>query len=415
MVKMYHSVLSHGAAIFLPVAMLVGCRADSASSAGPYPIIRDSAGIEIVLNASIADAPPVVVFDSAFAIDIGGIKENHLDELDGGASHNLIRLPDGRVVVPNGRELRFYDAGGHLLNTVGRSGEGPREISSTIWNVCLIAPDTLLILEYPAPRIGVVTSLATLEATVTHTGTALAEGCVPDGFLAKLDSSNPEMERLDAGQSAEAKASVYPTARYGVLAANGLLLREVGMLPDALYGTLFSRDAPVAATAGGIVAGSGETQEYRQYDPLGRLIRIVRTSDVLGSMSRDEVGAMIARRMGRDAPEARVRSERERALANSNATRLPAYMRINLDAHGRVWLSEPRLVPGQLEKWSVFDSTGILLGRADPNDIKVPMDSRLIARRWTATELIVQYTDADGAVHIAAMPYRLVPVSVGSQ
>lgn len=53
-----------------------------------------------------------------------GTPEQELDNVTG-----AVRLPDGRVVVANGkpRELRVYDASGRFVRRIGRPGDGPGE------------------------------------------------------------------------------------------------------------------------------------------------------------------------------------------------------------------------------------------------------------------------------------------------
>ena len=110
----------------LPIAMGVAaaCTRGDASRV----TIRDSAGITITENASDAMARAAVwAIDSVPLLTIG--------DPGGDAAHQLYRargaarLSDGRIVVLNAgtSELRFFDANGKHLRTVGRKGEGPGE------------------------------------------------------------------------------------------------------------------------------------------------------------------------------------------------------------------------------------------------------------------------------------------------
>lgn len=93
--------------------------------------VRDSAGIRIVRSAFpdrtqrpvwwVSQSPEVSVGQ------LGGPSEYVVYRVT-----EVLRFSDGTLVVANaaGTELRFYDAGGNHLRTVGREGDGPGEFRS---------------------------------------------------------------------------------------------------------------------------------------------------------------------------------------------------------------------------------------------------------------------------------------------
>ncbi|MEX0893085.1 MAG: hypothetical protein WEB88_13035 [Gemmatimonadota bacterium] len=111
---------------------------------GPTPTaVRDSAGIRIIDNGApawtdgqvwrIAPEPEVVIGHA-------GDARYEFERVQG-----MTRLADGTIVVLNtgARELRFYDAAGVYLRTVGREGRGPGEFRYP--RHFLVRGDTLLV------------------------------------------------------------------------------------------------------------------------------------------------------------------------------------------------------------------------------------------------------------------------------
>ncbi|HRX19939.1 MAG TPA: hypothetical protein P5135_12885, partial [Gemmatimonadales bacterium] len=84
---------------------------------------------------------------------------------------------------------------------------------------------------------------------------------------------------------------------------------------------------------------------------------------------------------------------------------------IQVDEAGQVWLSEIRPSGSQLQRWFVFDSTGIILASADPQQALPPGTTWATVVRWTDRELVLHYRDADGAGHVRTVPYTLQAVA----
>lgn len=376
---------------------LTGCPGPS----DPEPVLgqptrSDSAGIAIILNAPALSAPLVVEFADSADLDIGGIHDDPEQELSPRLSHAFLRLSTGEVAVSDGFDVHLYTREGDFIRSFGRQGEGPGEFQSIIWTLCELEPDTLLVLEVPSPRIGRI-SLTTRElTTVTYVGRTFTTSCLPDGFLAR--TSPPTYDSPGT-----------PAADYTVVNGAGEVVRKVGTMPSEHYRTFFSRAELLAGRSdGSVIAAEGPTFEHRQYSPGGRLRRIVRTKDIVDSLTASEAGEILARRLGQDVPPARRRALEDQALGTAARLAVPAYHRMNVDEAGRVWLAGPRLVAGQLETWTVFDSTGSLLGRADPNLLPDLPRGRRLLLKWTSAEVVVGYYDEDGAFHVRATPYRLI-------
>ncbi len=202
-----------------------------------------------------------------------------------------------------------------------------------------------------------------------------------------------------------------------MIGSNGRPLRHVGELPIGLTSGVFGHDALVAGSPVGITAGDATSYEYRQYSPDGRLRRIVRTADTIRTASPADIQAIIARRLG-NAPASAPARRMPPSDDAAPRTPIPAYSRLQVDDAGRVWLAETGSVAGvwtsaenwesrQRGRWAVFDSTGILLGVADPFDSPALPDGWKLLMQWNAEEAVFTYRDDDGAPHVATLRYRI--------
>src|SRR5688572_9514011 len=104
------------------VAMLAAC-GDGAKHDAPTVSVRDSAGVEIVDNGAVHDAPLGWTVADTPSLSLGG------EAADTGALgfvRGAARLSDGRVVVSNWMgstfELRYFAPDGKTSRGAGRTG-----------------------------------------------------------------------------------------------------------------------------------------------------------------------------------------------------------------------------------------------------------------------------------------------------
>ncbi|MCA9764502.1 MAG: hypothetical protein KC544_15380 [Gemmatimonadetes bacterium] len=381
-------------ALTAAVTVAIGCGAPAPDAVTR----RDSLGIELVENPRLAEAPATVVFATTSVFDVGGLSDNPDLELPPKGMHDAMRIASGAVIVSSAYELRLYSADGTLLRTLGRKGEGPGEFTSQIWGLCRLGRDTVLALEVPAPRLGVTGFDLDTLYTVGFDGRALHRACTPTGFLASLG-------RDETGLGAQGTMTVLS------IDANGRQGDTLGQFPGDDYESLFPHEAGFAAGAGLVAATDGIHHEYRQYRLDGTLSRIVRTRDEDQFLDREGVHAMVRKRLGPEAPEGVVREGAGEFLRGASRLPRPAFVLVNVDDTGRVWLSAVRELGGPLQHWAVFDSTGTLRAVAEPQQVVPEGAERAIAIRWTTTDFVFQYNDADGALHVRMVPYTLQAVA----
>jgi hypothetical protein len=138
----------HLAAAIL-AAFLAAC-ADSAPPPGAgagEPVVRDSAGVRVVENRAPlwGDAPALTV-EGEPALTIGVASGDPDYEFANVA--DAVRLADGRIVVADGPRLRFYDATGRHVRSIGRQGEGPGEFQRDAGPLCVWADGTIAAADY---------------------------------------------------------------------------------------------------------------------------------------------------------------------------------------------------------------------------------------------------------------------------
>lgn len=126
------------------LVLATGCGRDS-DAAGDQVAVRDSAGIRIIETRMPSGAPPATAaLQIEPLISIGGVGGPEPYQLYQVA--DAMRLEDGRIVLANGgtRDVRFYDADGRHLRTIGGAGEGPEEYQYPI-RIYVDASDRLVV------------------------------------------------------------------------------------------------------------------------------------------------------------------------------------------------------------------------------------------------------------------------------
>jgi hypothetical protein len=127
-------------------ALLLGLGCRGASRAPVRVEVRDSAGVEVVLNTgSITEVPATWTVSSEPTLAIGSVEGDEAYQFLGIAGAH--RLSDGRLGVVNAgsREVRFYGPGGRHLVTMGRKGGGPEEFEAPA--LAGFIGDTLIIVD----------------------------------------------------------------------------------------------------------------------------------------------------------------------------------------------------------------------------------------------------------------------------
>ena len=377
-------LLSIVAVLFLIAAPVGGQRAAA----------RDSAGIRIVTNASIKNAPRLYRIADTASLDIGGTHDDERQELSTMAIPDIYRGPAGEVVVPDAYQVKFFDTKGVFLRVLGRKGSGPGEFQTPIREICRLGGDSLIAMEGTAPRFSVIAGQA-ITRTEAFEGRSIFHGCLADGSFVV------EQERV------KTSPGMNPRARYALVGSNGKVLGSLGALPASDYSTILSREVNIVGFGDHIFVSDGRSFEYREYDRSGRLLRIVRTDDLQERFTTSDADRVIDWRVPKNAPASVLRGIRSAASGIPRPSSWPAFGRMLIDPIGRVWLSDFPRKAGELAAWSVFDPQGRLLGRVYPAEAKVAKTyQRVMLANWGRLEVNFILLDSDGATHVAQ--YRLI-------
>ncbi len=144
-------------------ALALACSQAGQNRSSSRATVRDSAGVEI------RTFPAGGFTDTLSPVPLLTIGREGDPDYEFFDLRKVVSLGSGNVVVANGgtHELRFYDADGRYLRTVGRRGGGPAEFGflSDLW----VRPgDTLVVLDSSRRRIVFFDSAGTLVREVSY-------------------------------------------------------------------------------------------------------------------------------------------------------------------------------------------------------------------------------------------------------
>lgn len=405
--------LSPPAITILLAFALSACGAGERAATGH--VVRDSAGIAIIENAS-------PVWTEATRWRVAAEPEVEIGVLEGEEAYQLNQvrgatiLADGRLVVSNAgsAELRYYDASGGHLQTVGRRGGGPGEFQYP-GNPFRLAGDSVLVgVDAGARRLALFDAAGRFVESYGAAGVrglGSVVGVLGDGGLVR-QAVLPEEGGSREGQNRQAVVVV----RH---ARDGAPLDTVARLPGSeLYriveqsGSMmmvgyspapFARMQQVAVGGGVVYAGAGDAYEVEVYGterpadqgqtatrPPARLIRLARPNrPVTGAEVAEFRRVSLARATNDD-----LRRRIERYLANATYPKeMPAYQGLQVDARGNLWVEAYR-APGEevAPRWEVFDPDGVWLGTVEtPAGVQIyEIGEGYLLGRWT-DELGVEY------------------------
>jgi hypothetical protein len=348
------------------VAVLVGC-GSAAHDTGA--VVRDSAGITIVENTG-------PLWDEGEGWRISPEPWVTIGVLEGAEEYQLfqvrsaVRLGDGRIVIANmgSHELRFYDAHGEFLGSVGGEGEGPGEfkLMSTIWRA---HGDSLVLYDYTNGM-----RLSVFDAN----------GIFGRAFRLEMASSSiPLVGDLIWGNRVVSYSGIYDSesltdglrrdsALYCIHSMEGEVLDTLGRFPGSeMYAvgagegsTLgmsrpYGRHVVSTATADYWYFGSSDSYVIEVYGRSGSLERLVRR-DIANRPVTDELLEERERRLRESGRQVTAGVSRDIPIPET----MPAYGRLIGDADGNLWVQEYRTTD-EPEQWAVFDPSGQFLGIVD--------------------------------------------------
>ena len=278
-------------------------------------------------------------------------------------ARSAIRLDDGRIVVANGgsSELRFYDAEGRFLYSVGGEGEGPGEFSSYMGTIWRAHGDSMVIYDYPnGMRLSVFDQGGQLGRSfrLDAPGTTFP---LPEDLL--WGTTVVSASALNVGDRADGLRR--DSVLYRTHSLDGALLDTLGRFAgDEIFtqgmgeGNVLALSVPFGKRSQSAAAGaywyfgSSDRYEIRGFDRSGELKRLVRRDVANRPVSQD----LVERQRGRASGPMR----RDIPIPET----MPAHGRFLGDPDGNLWVQEYR-VEGEPERWAVVDPNGRFLGIVD--------------------------------------------------
>jgi len=358
---------------------LLSISCTGAMDRGAYTV-RDSAGIEIIESRAPAwrEGSGWRVVEPAL-VQIGVTEGDERYQLFD--AQQVARLSDGTILVLNAgtQEIRFYDATGRFLRSIGGRGRGPGEFQ-VLELIAVTAGDTILAYNRIPPQLAVFNAAGDLLRVdpVPRPGDRSSfEGiAMPAGILHAnrvVLSAQPV-----AGRTLDFVDGLYrmpwpvavadvPLARFdSVTTAPGIevMLEHFGTgvrmsIPP------FRRGMDILARDSIIWIAPNDDYTVRMLDAAGRVRRLVRVLSAPVRVTAEHLAAWRADLFARypDLTQAQ-RAETERVLAAMPVPEtMPAYDGIDVDREGNLWAHAYRL-PGNTgpDSVRVFDTRGRWLG-----------------------------------------------------
>ena len=313
---------------------------------------------------------------------IGGAQSEGADDLFGVAG--AVRLSDGRIAIADrgASGIRLYSSGGSHVRTSGGKGSGPGEFRG-VDGIARIRGDTILVWDRSAGRMSVFDPAGSFTQSHQPSGLNLLPafaGAFPDGTYAVTTGTSP------ANVMAQSRTTRQDTIVIVHVGRKGELLDTIGrfagpeMFVDVSGGSLtverviFGEGSSMAVGAGRLVAGTNTRYELTAYTPDGvEAMRVARDKPRVRATRADVERYrefLASRNLGSVPPEVRAGAE-QRVAAIPHREMLPSFGELRVDETGHVWVAQFGL-PGQPQKWDVFDPAGVWLGTVGmPGDLVV--------------------------------------------
>ena len=364
------------------ILLLSGC-ADTRAPAATGATRSDSAGIELVSSEWSPDGP-LWRHPAPAPLTVVGDNEQDartiLSDVRGG-----VILDDGTIVIADGQssELRVHDAGGALVRTIGRTGEGPGEFRriGALWRV----GDTLAVYDARLRRVSLLDVDGTLLRSVTPALVPGGDGAPVHAVLGML---------ADGAFLARYSRPVGQQAKPGLLASDDIIFRyspkgdsartlatlpgqELHLTPSDRGGLLiavaaFGRNTFVEARGRHYWVGQTGTPEVRQHRDDGALERIIRWRAPTRTIEPAMIERFASEGVGTSTGEQRERMMRARREMVTHTT-VPAFSAMLVDDEERLWVRRYAAGDSTDGWWDVFAPDGARLGV-----VPMPHDWRLL-------------------------------------
>ena len=318
-------------------------------------------------------------------------------------------LRDGGIMVVNGgtQELRFLDAEGRLVRSVGRKGEGPGEFLEPAL-VRRVEGDSLLLWDIGLRRLQLFSPDGVDSRTVPLADWPWGAGALPPvGAVANrllIRKTRPIGPDHISGSGAKVDSVSFVWLDPGTGETTLLFLRSLWFLfrtpsnPPVLSIIPFTVRPAGTVIENGALITEGTNPEIRHYGPDGRLRQIDRIAGPNRPVTEEGLRAYVASQV---APEF-IDQTLDLYHGMPIPAELPWFDELKVDATGLVWAHIYEPDRSRPKVWVVFDKDGRALGTVStPSDLKVEWigEDRILGV-WL-DELGIEYVHEYGLVRTA--------------
>lgn len=354
------------------------------------PTVRDSAGVRIVMNPSLAAAPETFHFDPSPILDVGGLEDE--PDLEFKSNQGYLRgvpLSNGTLAVTDEWRLQFFDRQGKRLGVLGTSGAGPGEFRYII-GICRTRGDTLLVYDSRNARNAVISPTRSVVRTFPagDNGALTFSSCFDDGTVVLSHSAFDPTTRMQ-------------TTSYRRARLDGSIVNQLLSIPPRRPDMVTMAEHAVATGGQRFYHGLPDSSYITAYDVTGRPVLVVRyaatperitDADALRRMSYAIPG-------GVKPTEAQIAASKAEGLKRwksaPHAEYWPTHERIHVDDQGRLWVNQYRKDLKAPDVWVAFAADGRMVGK-----LVLPQGSGNVIGFWNDA-ILVRTWDDDGATHLA--------------
>lgn len=365
---------------------------------GPAATVRDSAGVTIVENPAVLAERPLWAVAPDPMVEIGTVEGDDPYQLSRVVS--ATRLSGGGILIANAgtQELRFYDAAGRHLVSVGREGAGPGEFQG-LGMAVVGAGDTIAAYDFNLRRLSYFAPDGTFARSVTlrfEEGFPIPIGPVAHGGWL----SNRGFTFRPGATGADVIRDTLPFLLFD---STGALLDSIGRFPQfefyveteggsAWASSLpFGRSTEAAALPDGFYAGHTERYEITRYSLAAVPERVIRLERAPVPVTDTDVSALKDERLEDAQQQWRQRTERMFQQMPIPST-FPAFSDLSVDADGNLWVLDYARPGDDGRHWTVFSADGRALGRVEtPPGLRVLEIGRDYVLGVWQDELDVEY------------------------
>jgi len=357
-------------------------------------------GVSMIENPARVGTAATLRLSDSIARDIGGLKEHAEDEfnhMNGFLSG--VMLFNGGFAVIDWTQVRVFDSAGTQVAVVGREGRGPGEFSG-LTQICRVQGDTLLVFDQSrrvtvlSPRAEIVRQTAIADPGVT------GDGCFDDGTLVTQVFENAPVGMVRETHAVRRRD-------------DGSIVDTIGVFPALSFRGVaqYLRLHPHGVF---MYVSDPRKNEVRRFRRDGTLDQVVRMAD----KSRPIDASAAARWLGGPVPMAKSGTNSEAGVETGKKT-WPFYRGIKIDGTGRLWVRDFPEDDRAPDRWTVYDSNGVLVGSLDiprsaPRAVPNPSPGAPATRPGFPRELIDAFgdfvilleRDPDGAAHFLTRRIR---------